>query len=252
MEWSIEELGEESFVIVTDDTDRVNRYRNRDIKVISGNPSDEQPLHDVAIEHARAVVAATNDDADDAFYELTLQPPGDFVPALSLRYMNLDIDGQAETSGTGLPLIGGGSSSRQDINADIDDLELASYYRYRLPAGFGLELGGAIKRLDGEIVARDADTGQEVDRHEVDVIFPLLLGAVRYQPRDWLSARISARGISARGDSVSEYRAEVGVRPWSWLTVTGGYWRKDYDVEDSDLDLDLTLEGPFLAVSAGF
>lgn len=193
------------------------------------------------------------DDADDAFYELTLRPGGDFVPALSLRYMNVEIDGQAETSGTGLPLpIGGGFSTQQDINTDIDDLELASYYSYRLPAGFGLDLGAAVKRLDGEIVARDAGSGQQVDRREIDIIFPLLLGAVRYQPWGWLNARISARGISARGDSVSEYRAQVGVSPWSWLTVSGGYWRKHYDVEDSDLDLDLTLKGPFVTVSAGF
>lgn len=194
------------------------------------------------------------DDGDDAFYELTLRPPSEFVPVFGLRYMNLDVTGDSDTSVLGgpLPLPGGGTSSQQDVDSDIDDLELLSYYRFRLPAGFGLDIGASVKRLDGEIVARDADSGQEVDRREIDVVFPLVLGAIRYRPVDWLDARVSARGISAGDDSASEYRAEVGLRPWSWLTVSGGYWRKHYDVEDNNLTLDLTLSGPFVAVSAGF
>lgn len=69
----IEELGDEEFVIVTPDTEMVTRYRNREINVISGNPSDEQPLHEANISEARAVIAATENDAEDAFSILTAQ-----------------------------------------------------------------------------------------------------------------------------------------------------------------------------------
>ncbi|MXR50653.1 potassium channel protein [Halovenus sp. WSH3] len=84
----IEELGTEEFVIVTDDTDRVARYRNRDINVISGNPSDEQPLHDANIEQARAVIVATENDAEDAFAILTareLSPNTRIIAAATAR-----------------------------------------------------------------------------------------------------------------------------------------------------------------------
>jgi voltage-gated potassium channel len=84
----IEELGSEEFVIVTDDTDIVTRYRNREVKVISGNPSDEQPLHDANIEEARAVIVATEEDAEDAFAILTareLSPNARIIAAATAR-----------------------------------------------------------------------------------------------------------------------------------------------------------------------
>jgi voltage-gated potassium channel len=84
----IEELGGEEFVIVTGDTDQVARYRTREIKAISGNPSDEQPLHDANIAEARAVIVATESDADDAFAILTareLSPNSRIIAAATAR-----------------------------------------------------------------------------------------------------------------------------------------------------------------------
>jgi voltage-gated potassium channel len=84
----IEELGDQEFVIVTGDTDVVTQYRNRDIKVISGDPSDEQPLHDANIGQARAVIVATEDDAEDAFAILTareLSPDARIIAAATAR-----------------------------------------------------------------------------------------------------------------------------------------------------------------------
>jgi voltage-gated potassium channel len=84
----IEELGDEEFVIVTSDTDVVARYRTRDVKVINGDPSDEQPLHDANIAHARAVIVATENDADDAFAILTareLSPDARIIAAATAR-----------------------------------------------------------------------------------------------------------------------------------------------------------------------
>lgn len=84
----IEELGDEEFVIVTDDSDTVARYRTRDIKVINGDPSDEQPLHDASVERARAVIVATENDAEDAFAILTareLSPDARIIAAATAR-----------------------------------------------------------------------------------------------------------------------------------------------------------------------
>ncbi|WP_336328387.1 NAD-binding protein [Halovenus sp. HT40] len=84
----IEELGDEEFVIVTPNAEMVTRYRNRNINVISGNPSDEQPLHDANIGEARAVIAATEHDAEDAFAILTareLSPDTRIIAAATAR-----------------------------------------------------------------------------------------------------------------------------------------------------------------------
>jgi voltage-gated potassium channel len=68
----LDELGDSiDFVVVTDDRARATELRDQDIDVFVGDPSDDEPLLAVGIEHARAVIVATNNDAEDAFAILT-------------------------------------------------------------------------------------------------------------------------------------------------------------------------------------
>lgn len=69
----IEELGDDrvQFVVVVRDPERAKQLRDRDVQVYTADPSDEEPLRRVGIERARAFVAATNDDAQDAMAVLT-------------------------------------------------------------------------------------------------------------------------------------------------------------------------------------
>jgi voltage-gated potassium channel len=59
------------FVVVTPDSEVATRLRTHDIPVVVGDPSDEEPQEQAGVEVARAVVAATNDDAQDALAILT-------------------------------------------------------------------------------------------------------------------------------------------------------------------------------------
>ena len=66
------ELSERSdFVVLTSDADTAAKLRERDYMVVNANPSNEGALQQARIERARAVVAATNDDAEDALAVLT-------------------------------------------------------------------------------------------------------------------------------------------------------------------------------------
>jgi voltage-gated potassium channel len=68
----IEELsGTTPFVVITPDQDAAAHLNARDIAVLSADPSDEEPLHRASIDDARAVVAATENDANDALAILT-------------------------------------------------------------------------------------------------------------------------------------------------------------------------------------
>jgi len=68
----IEELdGIVDFVVVTMDPEDAAALQQRDIPVLTADPSDEEPLYRAGIERARAVMAATNDDAQDALAILT-------------------------------------------------------------------------------------------------------------------------------------------------------------------------------------
>ncbi|WP_459191264.1 NAD-binding protein [Halosimplex sp. J119] len=68
----LEELSHAAqFVVITPDAERATTLRSRDLRVVVGDPSDEEPQQQAGIEHARAVIAATNDDAQDALAILT-------------------------------------------------------------------------------------------------------------------------------------------------------------------------------------
>ncbi|MFB6172841.1 MAG: NAD-binding protein [Haloarculaceae archaeon] len=59
------------FVVVTIDAEKAQRLRDRGYEVVVDDPSDEEPLRRVGIDRARALVAATQDDARDALAILT-------------------------------------------------------------------------------------------------------------------------------------------------------------------------------------
>lgn len=59
------------FVVVTPDREVGSRLGERDLDHVVGDPSDEETLRRVNVDSARAVVAATNDDAQDALAVLT-------------------------------------------------------------------------------------------------------------------------------------------------------------------------------------
>ncbi|SDJ39678.1 voltage-gated potassium channel [Halovenus aranensis] len=84
----LEELSDVRFVVVTDDAEQARRLRERDVGVHIGNPSDQEPLESVAIDRARAVIVATNNDAEDALAILTareLNPAARIVAGATSR-----------------------------------------------------------------------------------------------------------------------------------------------------------------------
>jgi len=70
----IQELqGKAPFLVLVPDSDVARRLSERDIDTLTGDTSDEETLQRVHVEEARAVVAATNDDAADALAILTVR-----------------------------------------------------------------------------------------------------------------------------------------------------------------------------------
>ena len=61
------------FVVVTDNETRADRLADRDIFVLRADPSDEKTITRAGLEHAKAVVVATNTDAEDALTVLTVR-----------------------------------------------------------------------------------------------------------------------------------------------------------------------------------
>ncbi|WP_306056147.1 NAD-binding protein [Natronococcus wangiae] len=76
------------FLVVTQDQTVASELSDRDVRVLTANPSDEEPLERAKIDAARAVLVATNDDAEDALAVLTarqLRPDVRIVTAATDR-----------------------------------------------------------------------------------------------------------------------------------------------------------------------
>ncbi len=67
----LESLGDTTAVVITNDPETAKRLGERDVEVVTGDPSDEAPQQRVHVERAAALFAATNDDAQDALSILT-------------------------------------------------------------------------------------------------------------------------------------------------------------------------------------
>ncbi|GAA0279750.1 NAD-binding protein [Halobacterium noricense] len=64
--------GRQLIVLTASDGD-ASALRERDVNVLVGDPTDEETLDRAGVERARAVVAATNDDGEDALAVLTVR-----------------------------------------------------------------------------------------------------------------------------------------------------------------------------------
>jgi voltage-gated potassium channel len=80
--------GKVRFLVVVPESTRATELGERGFDVLSGDPSDEQTLERAHLDDARAVVVATNDDAEDALAILTarqLHPDARIVAAATHR-----------------------------------------------------------------------------------------------------------------------------------------------------------------------
>ncbi len=80
----LEELGERAQVaVVTADEAHADELADRGYAVLVADPSDEDPLRRAGIEEARAVLVATNDDAQDALAVLTAAELNPNIPIIA-------------------------------------------------------------------------------------------------------------------------------------------------------------------------
>lgn len=171
-------------------------------------------------------------------------------PSIGFNATRIFLDGTSEfTDTTNFLFIPITSSATVTTEIDVDDFELMLFYPLPIfqETGLKLELGLIAKQLDGEITVRNRDTN-ETQRRDIDTTFPMVYGSIAYPLLDWLWLEVEGSGISNGDDTASEFRATVDWRPAPWFSVAGGWWQKSYDVDETDVGLDVDLDGPFLSV----
>jgi voltage-gated potassium channel len=126
----LSELGDRRYLVVTDDGERARELSGRDVQVYTGDPSDEATLSRVHLDDARAVIVATNDDADDALTILTvrhLRPDVRIVAAATQRENETKLERAGADAVVSPASIGGrllveSALDRRDVTAAEDRL----------------------------------------------------------------------------------------------------------------------------------
>jgi outer membrane protein len=174
---------------------------------------------------------------------------------LALSAMQMNYEGNETITATidfGDETYTGGSA----VSTDLDITMVDFYYRYDLldleniAAGFSIGPMLQIKYLDAEMTL---ETVGKSERESLKAPIPMVgLGMHIGILADMLEANVKVAGIGYSGNSVVEATAEVNFTPFPLVNVGGGYRYLVVDVDESDVMIDLSLTGPFLAVSVGF
>ncbi|MFD1565676.1 NAD-binding protein [Haloarchaeobius amylolyticus] len=123
----VDELADSSrsFVVVTSDQEAATALTNRDIPVITGDPSDEDPLQRAKIDRAAAILVATNHDAEDALTVLTarqLAPETRIVAAATDRENVKKLERAGANAVISPAQLGGHLLVRSALGSDESDL----------------------------------------------------------------------------------------------------------------------------------
>ena len=113
------------FVVVTSNREVTPELTDRGIAVITGNPSDEEPLRRAKIDRASAILVATNRDAEDALAILTarqLAPETRIVAAATDRENTHKLERAGADAVISPAVLGGHLLVRSALGSDDSDL----------------------------------------------------------------------------------------------------------------------------------
>lgn len=180
-----------------------------------------------------------------------LEHPVPLLPNVRLRHVAVS-DAERSTLGRAIDFGGGaflpGQSVRADYDLDMTDLTL---YYSPLNNWVKLDLGLNVRRLDAEFVIQSGtDRGREAARKTIPMLH---LAARGNLPLSGFYAGGEANVVSYDGSKLHDSNLYVGWTSDFLLGVQVGYSRLDLELDDvSGLDTDLSLKGPYLALTLTF
>lgn len=178
-------------------------------------------------------------------------------PDLSLMYTPVDFDetGSRETSFTF-----GDETFQEDVPFDseltMQMYDVALFYEIPLlrKATLGtlaLDLGVNVRMVDFEVSLEQSQLGIE-EEESAFVPIPMIYAGVRLSPYDRLFLEGEFRGITYEDDSAYSILGRIKYMIWNGLFAAGGYRYDSVDVDEDDVEVDVSLQGPFAEVGFAF
>ncbi len=187
-------------------------------------------------------------DSKENILWLVIEHPVPVLPNIKLVKTSLELDGDNGTLRAQFGEVGAGVPG---INTGLilDQIDVILYYEI-LDNWVNLDLGIDIRIFDGstEVGGHGLST-----REEVSATVPLLYGNARFDlPFTGFFAGLEASLLSVDDNRVTDMTASAGYESDIGLGAMIGLRRQSIVLEDTDVELDFTVSGPFAAVYFDF
>ncbi|HUH65785.1 MAG TPA: hypothetical protein VLZ07_05075 [Syntrophales bacterium] len=164
-------------------------------------------------------------------------------------------------NGTGsvtTPINFGGKSYSGNVYGDFNYRMIDVDYMYdvvslkNVLAGFAIGAIGKVKYIEGQTKLNNAANGDTTQTFRL--YMPMVgLGANLGILANILDARVKAAGMGYSGNYVYEGLADIGVTPFPFIDIRGGYKYVKFKADGlSDITTETTFQGPYVALTIGW
>ncbi|SEP00241.1 TIGR04219 family outer membrane beta-barrel protein [Aquisalimonas asiatica] len=181
-----------------------------------------------------------------------LRHPVPLLPRLKLQHTPVNLEGEGDSE---FEFAGETFASDNESEITLDQTDFIIYWS-PWSLFVDLDVGLNVKYIDGEVEVEDSTTG---DRERVAFDGPLPLLYVRTEarlPGTGLFGGGEVSYLSFDGHRIVDLALRAGYRTGIGLAsvaVEGGWKHQNIRLDDfDDMDADLTIEGPYMGVSARF
>jgi outer membrane protein len=114
-----------------------------------------------------------------------------------------------------------------------------------------VDIGVNVRIIDLDARVRQDAAGLS-QRESITVAIPQLFIGVQLVPLDWLAIEAEGRGLTINGNSAYSLIGRLRINALGPVFVAGGYRYDTIDVNEDDIDIDFTIQGPFVEVGLKF
>jgi len=98
-----------------------------------------------------------------------------------------------------------------------------------------------------EVTGTEASTGATTtESQDFTLPIPMVGGHIKLGLADFLSVGVQGAGIAYSGNHLYDAEARIELSPIPFVGISGGYRIMDLAVDESDVVLDATFDGPFI------
>lgn len=195
------------------------------------------------------------DDSNSNFIYVAVEHPLPFIPNLRLQQTSLDQDGTSTIdSGFTSDDVTFAAGDMLRTTLDLTHQDIVLYYEI-LDNWVNLDLGLNFRRFDGAL--KVASSGQQ-ESISLEGFLPMVYGDAQFDlPLTGLSFGATVTGTQFNHDTVTDYSVRIAYQsdiiPFMDLGIEAGYREMTLDMDElDDLQTDLTINGPYAAVTLHF